>query len=251
MNQVVLVSGGAGALGRVIAEAIVREGGRAVLADVDPAGADTAAALGDSAGFVLCDVTDPHAWETAVQDAAGRFGPVTALVNNAGTTSVHRVEDLTPTEMVELAEINQFAIVYGMQAVFAGMRSAGAGSIVNVTSISAGYGVGFNVGYAAAKGAVRAITLCAAVEWAPHGIRVNTIVPGTIDTPMARGGKYARLSNLEERVRAQVPLGRPGTPEEVAAMTVFLISDESAFSTGSEFVLDGGQTAGHLRTLSA
>ena len=98
---------------------------------------------------------------------------------------------------------------------------------------------------------MRGVTVCAAMEWAEHGIRVNTIAPGMIASPMAQGGQYARLSNFDERVKAMVPLGRPGTVDQVAAMTVFLVSDEGSFCTGSDFVIDGGQTAGRLRTLSA
>ena len=251
-GQVVLISGGAGAFGRATAAAIIAEDGAVVLADIDvDAGEEAAAALGDRAAFVHCDVTEPGSWKRAVAFCEERFAPVTALVGNAGTTAVHRVEDLTPDEMLELTKVNQFGAIYGMQAVFGPMRKAGGGSIVNITTMSALHGVGFNAGYAAAKAAVRGVTVCAAMEWAEHGIRVNTIAPGMIASPMAQGGQYARLSNFDERVKAMVPLGRPGTVDQVAAMTVFLVSDEGSFCTGSDFVIDGGQTAGRLRTLSA
>lgn len=250
-GQVVLLSGGAGAFGRATAKAIVDEGGAVVVADIEvEGGEELAASLGERAAFVECDVTDPEAWRRAVAFAAERFSPVTALVGNAGTTSVHRVEDLTPEELLDLARVNQFGAIFGMQAVFGPMRDAGGGSIVNVTTMSVGHGVGFNAGYAAAKAGVRAVTVCAAIEWAAHGIRVNTIAPGMIESPMAQGGRYAALANFEQRVREMVPLGRAGTVEQIAATTVFLICDESAFITGADIVVDGGQTAGRLRPLA-
>jgi 3alpha(or 20beta)-hydroxysteroid dehydrogenase len=250
-DQIVLIAGGAGAIGRATAQAIVVEGGRVMVADINRhAGEALVEALGDSASFVVCDITRREAWSEAVTQCANSFGPVTALVNDGGTTSVHRLEELSSEEMLELTRVNQFGAIYGMQAVFEPLRANGGGSIINVTSMAVHHGVGFNAGYAAAKAAVRAVSVCAALEWAPHGIRVNTIAPGMLATPMAQGAHYARLSNFDERVRAMVPLGRPGTVDQVAALTVFLLSDEGGFCTGADFVLDGGQSAGRIRELS-
>lgn len=250
-SKVILLTGAAGGLGAPIARALRAAGARLVLADIDITGAsDLADKLGGGTVPVECDVRYPEAWARAVAVAEARFGPVNALVNNAGTTSVHRLEELDRKELLALTEANQFSVIFGMQAVFGGMRDAGGGAIVNITSISAGHGVGWHAGYAAAKGAVRALTLCAAVEWAVHGIRVNTVAPGTIDTPMSRGVAYARLANLDARAAAMVPLGHAGTPEHVAGLVVYLVSDEGEFCTGADFVIDGGQSAGRLRSLS-
>jgi 3alpha(or 20beta)-hydroxysteroid dehydrogenase len=249
-DQVVLISGGAGAFGHATAAAVIAEGAAAVLADIDEAGGHRVAdELGDRAAFVHCDITAPESWRGAVAFAGRRFGPVSALVGTAGTTAVHRLEELDADTMLALARVNQFGAIYGMQAVFGPMRDAGRGSIVNVTTMSVHFGFGLNAGYAGAKAAVRAVTLAAAVEWARHGIRANTLAPGIIDSPMSRGGAYQALSNFDDRVR-EVPLRCAGTVEQVAAAILFLISDESAFITGADLVMDGGQTAGRLRQLA-
>jgi 3alpha(or 20beta)-hydroxysteroid dehydrogenase len=251
-GHVVLVTGAAGAIGAAVAARLVAEGARVMLSDVrEDAGRAVAANLDpERAAFVTLDVRDPRAWRSAVAAADRTFAPVSVLVNNAGTTSVGALETLSPTELADLNAVNQYGVVYGMQAVFPGMRDAGGGSIVNVSSISACFGVGYNAGYAGAKAATHAIGKAAAVEWAAHNIRVNTVIAGAIDTPMSSGGQYAALGNLAERVAAQVPLARAGTVEEVAALITFLGSDEAAFCTGADFVIDGGQTAGRLRQLA-
>jgi 3alpha(or 20beta)-hydroxysteroid dehydrogenase len=250
-GEVILLTGAAGGLGAPMARVLHACGARLVLADIDAAGtAALAAELKTDALALTCDVREPGAWAETVAAAEDHFGPIRGLVNNAGITAVHRFEEVTAAQLLELTRANQFSVIYGMQAVFPGMLAAGGGAIVNITSISASYGVGWHAGYAAAKGAVRALTLCAAAEWASHSIRVNTIAPGTIDTPMARGGAYASLANFDERVAAMVPLGRAGTPDQVAAMVAYLLSPDGAFCTGADFVIDGGQSAGRLRSLA-
>jgi 3alpha(or 20beta)-hydroxysteroid dehydrogenase len=251
-GRVALVTGAAGAIGAAVAARLVAEGARVILADIrEDAGRTVAADLDpERAAFVKLDVRDPQAWASAVVMAERTFAPVTVLVNNAGTTSVGPLETLSAGELSDLNAVNHYAVVYGMQAVFPGMRDAGGGSIVNISSISACFGVGYNAGYAGAKAATHAIGKAAAVEWAAHRIRVNAVVAGAIDTPMSNGGQYGALGNLAARVAAQVPLARAGTVEEITALIAFLASDEAAFCTGADFVIDGGQTAGRLRQLA-
>jgi 3alpha(or 20beta)-hydroxysteroid dehydrogenase len=251
-GNVALVTGAAGAIGAAVAARLVSEGADVMLSDIraEAGQAITADLDPKHAAFVGLDVRDPRAWESTVAAVAETFGPVTVLVNSAGTTSVGSFESLSPTELADLNAVNQYGVVYGMQAVFPGMRDAGGGSIVNISSISACFGVGYNAGYAGAKAATHAIGKAAAVEWAAQRIRVNAVVAGAIDTPMSSGGQYAALGNLAERVAAQVPLARAGTVAEITALITFLASDEAAFCTGTEFVIDGGQTAGRLRQLA-
>ena len=251
-GQVVLVAGGAGALGAAVSEAIVAEGGRVVVCDRNgDAALLLSERLGPAATAATMDVVQPPQWRALVEDCRQRFGRVDGLVNCAGSTSVHRLEDLDQHTLSSQTEQSYFGVLYGMQSVFPLLRDSGGGSIVNIGSISARFAVGFNAAYAAAQAAVEALSRCAAVEWAAYGIRVNTIEAGTFDTPMTSGGAYAQLGNIRERVAAAVPLQRPGDPSELAAAVVFLLSPGSAFCTGSTLTLDGGQNAGRLRVLSA
>jgi 3alpha(or 20beta)-hydroxysteroid dehydrogenase len=251
-GQVVLVAGGAGALGAAVSEAIVAEGGRVVVCDRNGDAASLLAErLGPAASATTLDVVEPLEWRALVEDCRHRFDRIDGLVNCAGHTSVHRLENLDQQTLSSQTEQCYFGVVYGMQAVFPLLRDSGGGSIVSIGSISARFAVGFNAAYAASQAAVEALSRCAALEWGTHGIRVNTIAAGMFDTPMTSGGAYAQLGNMRERVAASVPLQRPGDPCELAAAVVFLLSPGSAFCTGSTLTLDGGQNAGRLRVLSA
>jgi len=251
-GKIALISGGARGIGAAVARMFVAEGARGLITDVlEDMGAALAADLGAGAAFHHLDVTDRAAWDTAVAVAVERFGPVNVLFNNAGITKVHRLEDLTPADLQRVTATNQFGVIYGMQAVLDVMRRNGGGSIINVASIGGLFGFGMNIAYAGTKGAVRALSRSAAIELAPDHIRVNTMFPGTVDTPMARGeGGAPELGNLAARVADQIPMKRAGLDVEAAYLATYLASEESGFCTGGEFVLDGGQTAGRARRLA-
>jgi 3alpha(or 20beta)-hydroxysteroid dehydrogenase len=236
-GRVVFISGGAGGIGAATASHCADEGARVVVADIrDEEGARLAGKL--DALYVHLDVRDENAWEQAIRAARERFGRIDALVNNAGVVAHRMLERTTRAEFMDLVEVNQLGVFLGMRAVLPALRRAGGGSIVNIASIAGLSGMPVMLAYCATKFAVVGMTRSAAMELGPSGIRVNAICPGQIDTPMNAG--------VAENVTATraLPLRRTGTAAEIAAMAVFLCSDESAYCTGSEFVVDGGRLAG-------
>jgi 3alpha(or 20beta)-hydroxysteroid dehydrogenase len=251
-GKIAIITGAARGIGEATARRLVSEGARIVIADVlAEEGSALAETLGEHAAFAPLDVSVREQWDAVVDVAHLRFGPVNVLVNNAGITMVRDLPSLRGEDLRRITEINQFGPIYGMQAVFQDMASHAGGSIVNTSSIAAVRGWGSNVAYAATKGAILAASRTVAIEWAEHGIRVNTVLPGVIDTVMGRGGVAPELSNLAARVADQVPLKRAGRAEEVAAAIAYLASDESGFCTGLELVIDGGQIIGRRRRTTA
>jgi 3alpha(or 20beta)-hydroxysteroid dehydrogenase len=247
-GKVAIITGAARGIGAATARRLISEGAQIVIADVlEEEGSALAEALGQNAAFAALDVSAREQWDAVLDVAHARYGIVNVLVNNAGVTMVRDLPSLRGDELRRITEINQFGPIYGMQAVFEDMANHGGGSIVNTSSIAAVRGWGSNVAYAATKGAVLAVSRTVAIEWAAYGIRVNTVLPGVIDTTMGRGGVAPELSNLADRVAEQVPMKRPGRAEEVAAAIAYLASDESGFCTGLELVIDGGQIIGRLR----
>ena len=188
------------------------------------------------------DVTSEAAWTAAVGEAVSRFGKLDVLVNNAGISSTRGIEELTVEDWDRTLDINTKGVFLGTKAAIPEMRSAGGGSIINISS---GAGIapapGTSGAYAASKGAVRIFSKSTAVQYARENIRCNSVHPGPIETPMLRSarGSGSQLDSTIERV----PLGRIGTPEEIAYGVLYLASDESSFVTGSELVIDGGRTA--------
>ena len=247
-GKVAIISGAARGQGEAEARLFVAEGAAVVIGDVlDDRAAAVAAELGDRARSVHLDVRDPADWAAAVATAELAFGPVDVLVNNAGILRYHRLVDVPLDEYREVVEVNQIGTLLGMQAVVPSMERAGGGSIVNVSSTAGLQGSSTTTAYTATKFAVRGMTKVAAVELGPLGIRVNSIHPGGIDTEMVRPGDGPPGGPGSEELNqrfAGIPLGRVGQAEEVARMALFLASDESSYSTGSEFVCDGGSTAG-------
>ncbi|MEU6560304.1 glucose 1-dehydrogenase [Nocardia nova] len=237
-GKTVIVTGGARGMGAAFAARLVAEGASVVLTDVlADEGARTAARLGSSARFLAHDVTDEASWKEVVAQAESDFGPVAGLVNNAGIVHVDPIEQLAEADYRRVIDVNQVGVFLGMKSVVGSMRRAGGGSIVNISSVGGIIGFSNILGYTASKWAVRGMTKTAAQEFGPMGIRVNSVHPGVVITEMTADS--ARSNSMFH----DQPLARAGTPEELANLVLFLISDESGYSTGSEFVADGGFTS--------
>jgi 3alpha(or 20beta)-hydroxysteroid dehydrogenase len=246
-GRVVLVSGGARGIGAAVARAVVEEGGRVVIGDLlDDEGAEVATGLGDErARFVHLDVTNGDQWRDAVAAAESAFGPVSVLVNNAGIVRWGMIADLDPAVWHEVLGVNLTGVFLGMQAAIPSLRRAGGGSIVNISSVSGLVGFPMQSAYTASKWGVRGLTKSAALELARDGIRVNSVHPGLTRTPMAEVTDPAMVA-VRDQVLAVQPIPRMGEPEEVARLVVFLAGEEASFSTGSEFVVDGGSVTGQV-----
>ena len=247
-NKVVLLSGGASGIGAATARLVLREGGKAVLADRDEAkGRALAGQLGNGALFVPLDVTDEAAWQKAVATTVDAFGGLHGLLNAAGVGVRNTIEDCTLEDYRRVNDVNSLGTFLGCKAAIAAMKQSGGGSIVNISSVLGLRGAAWAMAYCASKGAVRALTKNVALYCAQmkYNIRCNSVHPGYIDTPMVAPRLSQTVDNMTGRqwLEELHPLGRLGQPEEVANMILFLLSDESSFSTGSEFVCDGGLTA--------
>ncbi len=247
-NKVVLISGGASGIGAETARLVVREGGKAVLADRDEAkGRALAAELGSAAHFVPLDVTQEPGWQAAVAAAVATFGGLHGLLNAAGVGVRNTIEDCTLEEYRRINDINSLGTFLGCKSAIAAMKTSGGGSIVNISSVLGLRGAAHAMAYSASKGAVRTLTKNVALHCAQmkYNIRCNSVHPGYIDTPMIAPRLEQNVANMTGRqfLEDLHPMGRLGRPEEVANMILFLLSDESTFSTGSEFVCDGGLTA--------
>jgi 3alpha(or 20beta)-hydroxysteroid dehydrogenase len=235
-GKVVLISGGARGLGAADARALVNEGASVVVADIlDEEGSALADELGANARFVHLDVTQPDQWANALSVALEAFGTITGLVNNAGVFSIGALHETELSEWQRVLDINLTGTFLGIKTVIPSMITAGGGSIINVSSLEGIMGSAGMNAYVASKFAVRGLTKSSALELAALGIRVNSIHPGLIWTPMTAGIPEDMVT---------VPMGRGGNPEEVASFVVFLSSEESSYATGSEFVMDGGIGAG-------
>lgn len=242
-NKVAFISGGARGMGAAEAKLFAREGAKVVIGDVlDEDGRQTEAAINELGGeclYVHLDVTSEDNWASAIAETVSRFGKLDILVNNAGVVSRVPLEEIAVSEWDLVMGINSKGVFLGTKAAIPEMRKAGGGSIVNISSISGIVGQSYvSAVYNASKGAVRILTKSTAIQYASEGIRVNSVHPGPIDTPMT-AFRQAGPQAVAESI-ARVPLGRNGQPDDVAFGVLYLASDESSFVTGSELVIDGG-----------
>lgn len=241
VGRVALITGAGSVGGQGAAEArlFAAEGATVIIADLpDSLGAQVAAEIGTQASFLPLDVTDDQAWATVVHAVVERFGRLDVLINNAGIWLAKGVLDTSAAEYRKVIEINQTGVFLGMAAVAPTMKESGSGTIINISSTSGLKGGGMPLAYAASKWAVRGMTRAAAWELGPHGVRVNSICPGVINTPMIDGGQ-----EVLDMLAKTIPMGRVGQPEEVAHLALFLASDTSGYVTGGEFTIDGAVTA--------
>jgi 3alpha(or 20beta)-hydroxysteroid dehydrogenase len=241
-GKVALVTGGARGQGEAEARCFVAEGARVFIADIlKDEGEKLAAELGKAATFVELDIAEEDDWVRTLDGILAGEGRLDVLVNNAAMTLIRPVAETTPEEFTRVWQVNQFGIYLGMRAAYGPMSRQGAGSIVNISSLAGRYGQEGQFAYSAAKAAVLVMTQVAAKEWGPIGIRVNSIMPGAIDTPMLRGPHTAGIDI--DALLSGLPLGRAGRPSEIAAAALFLASDESSYVTGTHLEVDGGLRA--------
>lgn len=243
-GKVALITGGAGGQGAAEAKRFINEGAQVVIADVvEDACAELADSLGEAAFSVHLDVTSEDGWEAAVSQTLKQFGRLDILINNAGIVRTGLLESMSLEDFMAVTQVNQVGVFLGMRAVIAAMRTAGGGSIVNISSSGGLEGVEGVIGYVGSKWAVRGMTKTAAMELGRYGIRVNSVHPGGVDTAMINGPEFEGVD--KDAVYSALPIARVGQPEEIANLVLFLASDESSYSTGSEFTADGGLMAGH------
>jgi 3alpha(or 20beta)-hydroxysteroid dehydrogenase len=241
-GKVAIITGAARGQGAAEARLFARAGARVVLTDVlDDEGEAVAESIGDAARYRHLDVADEAAWSELVDAVASEHGRLDVLVNNAGIWRTALIESETLETFRTLLDTNLVGTFLGMRAVIPHLRAAGGGSIVNISSTAGLNGATGHASYGASKWGLRGITRTAAIELGPSGIRVNSIHPGSIDTPMIA---IDSTEGVRGAVSARVPLRRVGAPEEVAAVALFLASDAASYVTGAEYVVDGGLTAG-------
>ena len=244
-GKVAIVTGAARGQGEAEARLFAAEGAKVLLADVlDEEGEQVAADIGDAAAFAHLDVTDEDQWATAVAAAEERFGPVSVLVNNAGVLHFKAVHKIDPDDFDRVMRINVRGVFLGIRSVTPSMARAGGGSIVNISSTAGLQGQPALGAYVASKWAVRGLSKTAAIDLGAKGIRVNSVHPGGIDTPMIAG------TDPEAPFYTRLPVGRIGRPSEVASAVLYLASDEASYVTGAELAVDGGATCGDLGLMS-
>jgi 3alpha(or 20beta)-hydroxysteroid dehydrogenase len=245
-GKVALITGGARGMGKAHVRHFVAEGAQVVFGDVlDDKGQHVA----DKLDPVVCryihqDVTSEDDWSRAVGATLDTFGKLDVLVNNAGILTFASIEDMPLADFKRVLEVNTVGCWLGMKSVIEPMKKAGGGSIVNISSIEGFAGASKLSAYSASKFAVRGMTKAAAQELGPFGIRVNSVHPGAILTSMTLGSASAESGKDGEAFLKAMPLGRFADPVEVSRLVAFLASDESSYSTGSEFLVDGGILSG-------
>ena len=235
-GKVALISGGARGMGAAHARAMVAQGASVVLGDVlDHEGRAVADELGDAATYLHLDVTDRGDWARAVATAIDLYGQLNVLVNNAGIVNFGTLEEYTQDQWNEILAVNVTGCFNGISVAVHALKASAPSSIINISSTAGLKGYSGLFGYTTSKFALRGLTKAVALELASAGVRCNSVHPGVVDTPMIGGVA------VDQR---HVAMHRVGQPEELANLVVFLASDESSFSTGAEFIADGGEMAG-------
>ena len=252
-GKVALITGAAAArpgeltgFGGAAAQLFMREGAKVMITDVrDELGEESAAALREAGGDVRyrrLDVTSASQWADAIEATLSTYGKLDVLVNNAGISVAARVEDLSEADWDAELAVHAKGVFLGTRAAIPAMRASGGGSIINISSIMGIVGSPDSPAYSAAKGAIRIFTKSAALQYARENIRVNSVHPGYADTPLTR--EVFAPPEVREALLRRTPMRRLGTADDIAWGILYLASDESAFVTGSELVIDGGMTAG-------
>jgi 3alpha(or 20beta)-hydroxysteroid dehydrogenase len=246
-GKVALVTGGARGQGEADVRLFLEEGAAVVFGDVlDEQGEALAKELGDRALYVHQDVRDEARWSEVVAEAERRFGGLDVLVNNAGVLHFGPpTHELSFEDYRRVVEINQFGTFLGMRAAIPAMLRRNGGSIINISSTNGFRAYGGTIAYGASKFAIRGMTKTVALEYGAANIRVNSIHPGGIDTPMTRGADLGGITPEDQAaLYANFAIPRPGRADEVAKLALFLASDDSSYCTGAEFIIDGGTLAG-------
>ena len=238
-DKVIIITGAAQGMGATHARLCIEAGAKVVLTDINAEkGQALAAELGSQALFIRHNVTSEDDWAQVIAATEAHFGTINVLVNNAGITQSKSILETSLDDYRRILEINQVSVFLGMKAVIPSMQASKQGSIINILSINGL--VGGAIGYTDSKFAVRGMTKAAALECAPFAIRVNSVHPGVIATPMIMQDD---TKATVEAFAKSIPLRRVAQPEEVSRLVLYLASDDSSYSTGSEFIVDGGLTA--------
>ena len=244
-GKIAIITGAARGQGAAEARLFAAEGARVVLADVlDNEGEAVAAEIGDAAVYTHLDVTDEPQWQAAVALAEDRFGPVTVLVNNAGILLFQPLHKTDLADFDRVMRVNVQGVFLGMKSVTPSMTTAGGGSIVNISSTAGLQGLPHLGAYVASKWAVRGLTKTAAIDLGHKNIRVNSVHPGGIDTPMVAG------TSGDAPFYKRLPVPRMGSADEAARAVLFLASDEASYIAVAELAVDGGATCGDLAIMS-
>lgn len=238
-NVTALITGATGGLGKAFTENFIQNGARVVFTDLNvTAGEALQDELGEQSLFLKHDVTSPDNWQHVIEVGEAAFGSFNVLVNNAGIDIMKPITEMTAADYDKVIHVNQYAVFYGMQVIIPSMKRSGKGSIVNISSIGGLVAVPNTIAYGASKFAVRGMTKDAALDLVDDHIRVNSVHPGMVETPI--------LKNIPAETRAKiaqhVPMKRLGKPAEIANVVNFLASDAASFITGQEIVADGGYT---------
>ena len=253
-GKVALITGAANGIGAASARLFAEEGAKVCIADVaEDQGRQVADNIAESGGdvfFKRLDITSEDDWASGVNEVVARFGKLNVLVNDAAISHVGTVEETTAEDWDRVMEVNAKGTFLGTKAVIPHMRRDGVGSIINISSgagnISSGAGLvgqSWAAAYNASKAAVHLLAKSTAIQYAKEGIRANSVHPGAIDTRMLAAGS----EQIGDSEAFNKPMGRMGTPEEIAYGVVFLASDESSFMTGTELIIDGGKLSGQWR----
>jgi NAD(P)-dependent dehydrogenase (short-subunit alcohol dehydrogenase family) len=251
-GKVALVTGGASGIGRGCALLLAREGATVVITDIqDDMGRDCASKIkkeGGDAVYLHHDVSSEDAWEGVIGEVKSRFARLDVLVNNAGIAIAGPITEMTLADWRRQQSINLDGVFLGVKHAAPLMRASGGGSIINISSVAGLKGSANLAGYCATKGGVRLFTKAAAMEFAQDNVRVNSVHPGIIETPIwvgiipGMGQQGANAPDLDQLSQTVVPIGKKGLPDDIAAGVLYLASDDSRYVTGTELVIDGGLT---------